>query len=314
LSERTSSSAHQTEDAGTPASLPTAARAVMQRMLERLRGADRIPLSIALCALLLSIASIPPIWARLTVFTGNVVGSLQGVQGLHELQVSGPINDDGPKTTGSVTPPVAVEQRDHTPSDRIDALEKALDATRKTVEGLEQAVERMRTSERRLALTLILQSAMRDGRPFVNELDWLRRSASDDVTAAAVDVLLPYARRGVVTIADLRDVLFQSEFTDAVRRAALGETSYLDRVQRGVTGWIADVGMAQKPQPFEVDAILEEARLAIARGQIAESIASVQRLEGPPSVLLAPWIARAKVRLMIDEIVQRLLQSTSGPG
>jgi len=122
----------------------------------------------------------------------------------------------------------------------------------------------MRISERKLALTLVLQSAMRDGRPFLAELEWLRRTTSDDVTAAAVDVLLPYARRGVATIADLRDVLFQTEFSEAVRRAALRETSYLDRVQRSVSGWIAEFGMAQQPKPLDVDAILEEARIAIA--------------------------------------------------
>ena len=99
-----------------------------------------------------------------------------------------------------------------------------------------------------------------------------------------------------------------------MRRAALSETPYLERMQRGVTGWIAEVGIAQKPQPFEVDAILEEARVAIARGQIGEAISAVQRLEGPPATLLSPWVARAKVRLMIDEMVQRLLQSAAGPG
>jgi len=155
---------------------------------------------------------------------------------------------------------------------------------------------------------------MRDGRPFVAELEWLRRSASDEVTTAAVDVLLPYARRGVATVADLRDALFQSEFAEAVRRAALSDTSYLDRVQRGLTGWMADFGIAQKPKPLDVDAILEEARIAIARGQIAEAMAAVQRLEGPPSALMAPWVARAKVRLLIDEMVQRILQSSAGPG
>ena len=247
------------------------------------------------------------------MLTGSAVARLQAV-------FYSPPNDDEPRTTGTINPQLAAALAPATAtragalSDRIDALQQALDAVRKSVEALDQAVERMRTSERRLALTLILQSAMRDGRPFVSELEWLRRSASDDVTAAAVDVLLPYARRGVATIADLRDVLFQSEFSDAVRRAALSETPYLDRVQRGVTGWIAEVGIAQKPQPFEVDAILEEARVAIARGQIAETISAVQRLEGPPATLLAPWVARAKVRLMIDEMIQRLLQSAAGPG
>jgi len=312
LSNSESSDDHKTEGAAIPASVSAEAQTPASSSPERAHSTDRMVLSIAVCALIVSVASLPPIWAGANVLTGNAVARLQAA-------FSSPVDDEEPKTTGTVGPKLAAAQAPGTESragalDRIDALQQALDAIRKSVETLDQAVERMRTSERRLALTLILQSAMRDGRPFVSELEWLRRSASDDVTAAAFDVLLPYARRGVVTIADLRDVLFQSEFSDAVRRAALSDTPYLDRVQRGVTGWIAEVGIVQKPQPFEVDAILEEARVAIARAQIAEAISAVQRLEGPPAILLAPWVARAKVRLMIDEMVQRLLQSAAGPG
>jgi hypothetical protein len=45
----------------------------------------------------------------------------------------------------------------------------------------------------------------------------------------------------------------------------------------------------------------------MARGQIADAVAAVQTLQGPPSALMAPWISRAKVRLLIDDMVQRLL-------
>ncbi len=173
----------------------------------------------------------------------------------------------------------------------------------------------MRSSERRLALTLILQSAMRDGRPFVDELEWLRRSASDDVTDAAVDVLLPYARRGVATVADLRDALLQTEFADAVRRAAMSETSYVDRVHRGVTDWMADFGIVQKPKPLDVEAILEEARLAMARGQIAEALAAVQRLEGPAATMMAT-VGRTGQGAAADrrDGAAPVLQSSAGPG
>ncbi|PWT92344.1 MAG: hypothetical protein C5B56_02395 [Proteobacteria bacterium] len=300
-------------------------------------GSGRAALFIAICAMITAIASLPPIWARLVPLSADAVARVR-------LAIVGPSDEGDPQSTATVArqaeelralfsesqprpaiPPVAAVATEQlapptTPIDsqdaltRIETLRRAVDATRKSVEGLEQVVERMRSSERRLALTLILQSATRDGRPFVTELEWLRRSASDEVTAAAVDVLLPYARRGVATVADLRDALFQSELADAVRRAAVGEATYLDRLQRGITGWMADFGIAQKPKPLDVDAILEEARLAIARGQIAEATAAVQRLEGPPSTLMAPWVARAKVRLLIDDMVQRLLQSSAGPG
>jgi hypothetical protein len=79
-------------------------------------------------------------------------------------------------------------------------------------------------------------------------------------------------------------------------------------------GWMADFGVAQKPKPLDVDAILEQARIAMARGQISDALAAVQKLQGPPSTLMAPWMARAKVRLLIDDMVQRLLQSSAGPG
>jgi Mitochondrial inner membrane protein len=302
------------------------------------RGSGRASLFIAICAMIVACASLPPVWARLVPLSADAVARVR-------LAVAGPADEGDPQSTATVMarqadelrtlfsesqprsaiPPVAAVASEPgaaqaTPIEtqdalaRVETLRRAVDAMRKTVEGLEQVVERMRGSERRLALTLILQSATRDGRPFVTELEWLRRSASDEVTAAAVDVLLPYARRGVATVADLRDALFQSELADAVRRAAVTETSYIDRLQRGIVGWMADFGIAQKPKPLDTDAILEEARLAIARGQIAEATAAVQRLEGPPSTLMAPWVARAKVRLLIDEMVQRLLQSSAGPG
>ncbi|MCC6780223.1 MAG: hypothetical protein IT537_26910, partial [Hyphomicrobiales bacterium] len=271
-------------------------------------------------ALGVATAALPPVWGRLDEIAAATLAQL------HPPILT--LADTDRETTGTVAKseadlralllsaaavvpfvggttaaePVAVDAKDASLPTRVESLQRALEATRKSLEGLEQAVNRMRTSERRLALTLILQSAMRDGRPFVNELEWLRRSASDDVTAAAVDVLLPYARRGVATVSDLRDTLIQTEFADAVRRAALSETSYLDRMQRGVTDWVADFGPMQKPKPLDVDAILDEARLA------------VQRLEGPPATLMAPWVARAEVRLLIDDMVQRVLQSSAGPG
>ena len=295
---------------------------------------------IAICALLVAIASLPPVWPRVSDLLDEAGAMLRhaalGLADADEPQSTGALSPPHPldQGRGRLLPPPSrpmtfpsglasteplsssssIEGRDAALPARVDALQRSLDAVRRSVETLDQAVERMRTSERRLALTLILQSATRDGRPFVAELEWLRRSASDEVTAAAVDVLLPYARRGVATVADLRDALYQSELSDAVRRAAVSETSYLDRMQRGVTGWIADFGMTQKPKPLDVDAILDEARLAIARGLIAEATAAIQRLEGPPATLMAPWVARAKTRLLIDEMVQRLMQSSAGPG
>jgi hypothetical protein len=295
------------------------------------RSGARAPMLVALSALAIAFAALPPVWSRLNEITAAVSAQLNppvwqvaeadreptGTVGRPEADLRALLAASSVAPfAGSVAAaePVAADSRDASLPARVESLQRALEATRKSLEGLEQAVNRMRTSERRLALTLILQSAMRDGRPFVNELEWLRRSASDEVTAAAVDVLLPYARRGVATVADLRDALMQTEFADAVRRAALSDTSYLDRMQRGVTDWIADFGLVQKRKPLDVDAILEEARLAVARGQIAEALAAVQKLEGPPATMMAPWVARAKVRLLIDDMVQRILQSSAGPG
>lgn len=164
--------------------------------------------------------------------------------------------------------------------------------------------------EKRLAVVLALQAAIVNGRPFMTELDWLRQYSNDDVTAAVTELLLPYSKRGVAPMIDLRDALDQSDFVEAIRNTALTDVSVATRVQRTTMNWLGDMGLTQKPTPLPVDAVLDEMRLAMARGQLSEALQASSKLQGPAAAMMAPWTTRAKARLMAEEIAQRLLTTT----
>ena len=195
---------------------------------------------------------------------------------------------------------------------RIQKREAAQDAAKNQdiVKALQAMVGDARGKEKRLAVVLALQSAVINGRSFSTELDWLRQYANDDVTAAATDLLLPYAKRGVAPLMDLRDALDQSDFVDSIRNSVIADAPLMARMQRSASNWLGDIGLMRKPDPLPVDAVLEEMRLAMSRGQLGEALQLGAKLQGATAAMMSPWVARAKARLLAEEITQRLLTLT----
>ncbi len=229
-------------------------------------------------------------------------------------------------TTAGQTDAAAAERRAAALDARLAGLERSVAAAseaaaadrRATASLLERDAQALKALQagageaqmnaKRLAAVLALRGAVLDGRPFTTELEWVRMLHDDDVTRAAVDFLTPYGKRGVAPLADLRDALDKSEFIDAVRQAA-DDASLMARANRYTTGWLADVGLTRKPDPSPTDTLLDEARSAMAQGRLPEALNFVLELRGIAGTLMSPWVSRAKARLLVDEITQRLLQT-----
>lgn len=292
-------------------------------------------LLIALCAILIAIAALPPVYPHVIVEISRLTGlqwpvtisAPASVADTALTQRVAQLESQAQKLNAAQAAAASSAATDQSAA-KIASLEtqivdlKATLAAQKTelaallaknaeIQKLVQsAIGDTRGLEKRLAVVLALQAAIVNGRPFTVELDWLRQYSNDDVTAAVTDLLLPYAKRGVAPMNDLRDALEQSDFVETVRNTSLSDLSMVNRVQRATMNWFGDIGLTQKPSPLPIDAILDEMRLAMARGQLADALKASAKLEGPAAAMMAPWTSRAKARLMAEEVAQRLLMTT----
>jgi len=207
---------------------------------------------------------------------------------------------------------------------RLAAAEGELADLRETARQQQQALFRLTLVERRqseappapvddgvrdaIPVLLALQTVrdrLSDGGPFATAVAALRpfaRAGRD--REGAIDALVAHSARGVLTVQELR--------TDFARLAPLLDSQARQRegillgpLHRGLNSVLSAFGIVD---PLEVDPLRRagpEVDAALARGDMATAVATVERLEGADAVV-GPWLAAARARLAVEHSVEAL--------
>lgn len=180
------------------------------------------------------------------------------------------------------------------------ALAKRLD---ETSAGLEEIKRRAAGPERLLVAVLQLQISSQSGRPFANELRLVRQIVGTDAALARpLDALSVPSQRGAPTAADLRDQFGQAAAV-IVERGMRESRSWIERVEAGVKGTLAGVGLTLPPPLTPVEASVREAQRQLANGNLLAALAELETLDASVRALAGGWVAQAQLRLAVDQAV-----------
>lgn len=158
------------------------------------------------------------------------------------------------------------------------------------------------TEARALALSSLtaIESALRAGRPFLEDADTLAAA----LPGAPVAAIRPYAD-GVDTLEALqRDFPAAARAALAVAPAEGGVASFL-RAQLGMRSLAPREGDT-------ADAVLSRAEAALGQGDLSAALALVDTLQGDPAAAMAAWAERARLRVAAEVAIGELSVAVRG--
>lgn len=198
---------------------------------------------------------------------------------------------------------------------RIEALDKA---------GQSRTAHDMTDVGMVLAL-LQVRNAVQAGRPFAGEyeaLAALARGARPEIATAAAALAEP-AKTGVAgrpalakRLRELAGPIIAAE-ADASAEAAGAEPGWTDAVMSRLRGLVTIRRVDDGPARSGAAAAVNTAELALAGGDLAGSVAALDKLMGPAAAAAAPWLRMARERLAVETALQRveaLLTARLGTG
>lgn len=232
---------------------------------------------------------------RIETVDGAIKGRLDAIDGV--LAAAKASVDE---VRGQLAPLGPLAERAGRTETEAAALAKRLD---ETAAGLEELKRRAAGPERLLVSVLQLQISSQSGRPFANELRLVRQIVGTDAALARpLDALSVPAQRGAPTAADLRDQFGQAG-TVLVERGMRESRSWIERVEAGVKGTLAGVGLTLPPPLTPVEASVREAQRQLANGNLLAALAELETLDASVRALAGGWVAQAQLRLAVDQAV-----------
>jgi hypothetical protein len=193
---------------------------------------------------------------------------------------------------------------------RLAAVENGLARTadRDVQVALQSRLQRLESESsnealRRAGLVLALATLARaagEASPFKPQLDAIAALAPDDPAVAA---LLPYAERGVPTIA-----ILESRFPDAARealdaeRAANAGNGLFGRLWTNLSGLIR-VRRIGDPGGATNQDRLARAETHLSRRDLASAVMEVRGVEGEAGTRMTSWLEGAEARLAVETAI-----------
>lgn len=223
-------------------------------------------------------------------------------------------------------PAVAPAESDAALAERIATLEARLAAgdstaigalrseNRRLAEEVEQLRARLammeqdrasRREERERAQALVmglgqLRAALAGAAPYGAQLELIESTMGKDAKVAAIlATLRPYADKGAPTRALLAQ-RFEALTSAIVHAARPSGDAWQDRVARQVASLVVVRRTGANAPGGSVEAILAHAENALAAGDLATAVATVERLSAPALDAAEPWLADARARLAAD--------------
>jgi hypothetical protein len=198
------------------------------------------------------------------------------------------------------TPPAATPQAVEQLSSRMGGLEQRIAAL---------AAPRVAAAASSLADDLIslnaLAVAVQSGRPFAKELDAARARLGD--RAAPLAKIEPFAAKGLPTTAVLADQF--SDLADDLLRGPEPESGFFSRLVANATR-LVEVRQVGEPAGSSAGAIIARTETKLGHGDLAGAIAEVEALPEPAKSKAADWLATAKQRRDVDQLLKSFIDAS----
>jgi hypothetical protein len=193
-------------------------------------------------------------------------------------------------------------------SERIGTLETGIAQS-----SVGDAAANDRAQKQVQAQTLVLavghlRETLRSSAPFAPALDALKALGHGDPDIMrGVDELAPYSKTGIATMDSLRREYIST--ANAIAAAALPPAPSEDVLGSALTTIKSLVSVRKEGSLDSIDASTSPAAKAQARldeGDLAGAVATLSELIGPQADAAAPWLKRARARLMAETALSRL--------
>lgn len=163
------------------------------------------------------------------------------------------------------------------------------------------------TQQDRFVLAMLhLQAAVATARPWMREYQVAVALAPQGALPRPLaEVLSSHAARGLATEGDLRERFAALAPTLVARAPRTG--GLMEQAQSGLRSGFAAIGLASPPPPNEVDAGVRRIEEHLRRGNLGAAVADATTLDARLQPLIGGWLAQARARLAVEQVVQETL-------
>ena len=183
--------------------------------------------------------------------------------------------------------------------ERLSKLEAGLPALLKAVD---EEAEDTKAATQAIAFAN-LRAAVADGRPYAAELATL---ASLSPGAGDLGRLLDYEDTGIPTLPDLTRAFKEARAATPSAQAPAADGSIIDRFVMSAESLVKVKRVDAMAEGDGSDAVLARAEAELEKGNLAGSVAEVDKLQGAQRAAFAGWLDQARARLDADTTLQRL--------
>jgi hypothetical protein len=200
---------------------------------------------------------------------------------------------------------------------QMGALNNQVEQTKQGAAELSQSVQTMSARDLGAAAMLLALTQMRDSlnrsEPFEQDLAMLQNLVGDNNPELnqAINRLAPYAASGVLSPEGLSNEL-KNLSSEIVTAAMNGEdVSIQDRVKARL-GEVLSIEKDGKPlMVIEEEAIIAEAKAALDKGNVAEAVQILNRLDGEAATAASPFMTQALGAIQAQETLDMLMNKAT---
>ena len=195
-------------------------------------------------------------------------------------------------------------------------LESAVARSEATARRAVESGGQVAAQQDRFVLAMLhLQAAVGTARPWVREYQIAAALAPPGALPRPLaEVLASHAARGLATEADLRERFAALAPTLVARAPRSG--GLVEQAQSGLRSGFAAIGLVSPPPPTDVDAGVRRIEEHMRRGNLGAAVADAATLDARLQPLIGGWLAQARARLAVEQVVQETLLraiASSGP-
>jgi hypothetical protein len=148
-----------------------------------------------------------------------------------------------------------------------------------------------------------LRAAVSEGRPYASELATL---AALSPGAGDLGRLLDYEDTGIPTLPELTRAFKETRAAAPSAQAPAADGSIIDRFMASAESLVKVKRVDATADGDGSDAVLARAEAELEKGNLAGSVAEVDKLQGAQRTAFATWLDQARARLDADATLQRL--------
>jgi hypothetical protein len=185
-----------------------------------------------------------------------------------------------------------------------------VDARMREIERL--VAERGPQGDRFVAAALLLQASVITPRPWLREYQaMIDLAPAGYLSRTAAEVLASHAARGVPSEAELRERFVA--LAPQLQARAPHQGSALEVTVTSLRGIVASTGLMAPPPPTDQEQAIAGVERQLRRGNLAGAVADAAALDASLQPLLSGWLAQARARLAVEQVVQETLLRILAP-